>query len=136
MKQGGVSVEIVFNYYLPSVALVIYGCRRDFVAATTHESPVPDLHTHNPPPPTTTTPSTHPAISYPRWLRGSFLLLRCFACFLCAGYYGFESTAFIYDIGCFCIYFRAPRRLASLRGVIGMFYGRLSSLLAGSSAEP
>lgn len=97
-------MEIVFNYYLPSVGFVIYGCRRDFVAATTHESPVPDLHTHNPPPPT---PSTHPAISYPRWLRGSFLLLRCFACFLCAGYYGFESTAFIYDIGCFCIYFRA-----------------------------
>lgn len=51
MKQGGVSAEIVFNYYLPSVGLVIYGCRRDFVAGTTHESPVPDLHTHNHPPP-------------------------------------------------------------------------------------
>lgn len=47
-------MEIVFNYYLTSVGLVIYGCRRDFVAGTTHESPVPDLHTHNPPPPTST----------------------------------------------------------------------------------
>lgn len=122
-------MNIIFNYYLQLDGIVIYGCRRDFVADDSRGS-VPDLHTHNPAPSMLNPPLKQPSGDIlskmaPRefpfiamlFLLSLRLLLRL------------QVDCFIYDIGCFCIYFTTLR----LRALASWCYWyvlwwRLSSL--------